>query len=339
MIREGLSNRFEHVLDKLSYRRASGLPRQLHLSVTDRCFLPCLHCDIWKNDTVDLPTEQWLSTIDRLGAWCAPGGMNFVGGETLLRKDLELLVARAVGYGFTVSFNTNGYLVTQERAESLAKAGASIAYVSMDGLEKETVDHSRGREGSYEKAVAALRYFSEQASIQPIIACILHAHNADQMLPLLDWSEQHGYQLVIQPLYQNFGNVDYDPDWWKSSDFWPHQPEQQQKIEAVLDELSRARVQGRAICNEAAQFQAMKYHFRSGSEDLGLSCRAGHHDLSFDPQGKIRLCYFLEPVGDMSDPEPFETLWNDWTTLRRRWEVSRCGRHCNLLNCNFDQEQ
>ncbi|MBM75929.1 MAG: hypothetical protein CMK59_11060 [Proteobacteria bacterium] len=337
MIRQKLSNALELGLDKMSYRRAPGLPEQLHLSVTDRCFLPCLHCDIWKNDTVDLPTEVWLSTIDRLGKWCGPACMNFVGGETLLRKDLELLVSRAVGHGFTVSFNTNGYLVTKSRAESLAQAGASIAYVSMDGLEKKTVDHSRGREGSYEKALTALKHFSEY-SIQPIVACILHAHNANQMLPLLDWCEHRGYQLVIQPLYQNFGNVEYDPNWWRESEFWPHKKEEIELLEQTLDLLTVARNQGRAICNQAMQLQAMKFHFRAGSGDLGLSCRAGHSDLSIDPQGKVRLCYFLEPVGDIFEERSFDDIWHDWQTLRRRWQVSRCGRRCNLLNCNFDRE-
>ena len=92
MLRQKISNVVEHVLDVKKLRRAPNLPRQIHLSVTDRCFLPCLHCDIWKNDTIDLPTQDWLDIIDKLGVWCPNGSMNFVGGETLLRKDLEILV-------------------------------------------------------------------------------------------------------------------------------------------------------------------------------------------------------------------------------------------------------
>jgi type IV secretory pathway VirB6-like protein len=57
----------DRVLDHLRLRRAPGRPTQVHLSVTDRCFLPCLHCDIWKNKAEDLPTAFWLDAIDRLG--------------------------------------------------------------------------------------------------------------------------------------------------------------------------------------------------------------------------------------------------------------------------------
>ena len=71
--------------------------------------------------------------------------------------------------------------------------------------------------------------------------------------------------------------------------------------------------------------------------DNGFLCRAGHSDLSFDPAGNIRLCYFLPPVATIFDAAPLPLIWDGAEALRRRWEVSRCGRRCNLLNCNFDR--
>ena len=71
-------------------------------------------------------------------------------------------------------------------------------------------------------------------------------------------------------------------------------------------------------------------------EDAGVSCRAGHSDISIDPQGTIRLCYFLETVGSFHSAVPLAEQWNHHVTMRRRWEVSRCTRSCSLLNCNFN---
>ena len=88
MISQYVANMVERVLDRFELRRAPSLPKQIHLSVTDRCFLPCLHCDIWKNEATDLPTQVWMNVIDKLGEWCAPASINFVGGEPLLRSDL-----------------------------------------------------------------------------------------------------------------------------------------------------------------------------------------------------------------------------------------------------------
>ena len=336
MIRQRLSNLVEGLLDRRQLRRAPGLPSQLHLSVTDRCFLPCLHCDIWKNEAEDLPTADWMQVIDRLGQWCAPASMNFVGGEPLLRSDLKLLVRQAVGNGFEVSFNTNGWLVNEKRASELCEAGASVAYISLDGMHEKTVDHSRGKAGSYAKAMAAIDHFDRLPNPRVVIASVLHAQNATEIIELLHWVEKRQLQLVVQPLYQNFGNVAYDPDWWKTSPLWPASERQLQLLDETLDILTVARLKGRPVCNEAAQLQAMKFHFRQPQKDSGVSCRAGHSDLSFDPHGRVRLCYFLEPIGTIYEACSFADMWARVETLSRRWEVSRCERHCNLLNCNFD---
>lgn len=332
----GLADR---ALDRMRLRRAPQRPTQVHLSVTDRCFLPCLHCDIWKNEDPDLPTTVWEDTIDRLGAWLAPASMNFVGGEPLLRKDLEQLMGRAVQRGFDVSFNTNGWLVTDKRARAVAQAGVRIAYVSMDGFRAETVDHSRGRAGSRDKAMAAIDRLLDAGVPRVIVATILHADNAAEVPELLDFVKSRGLQLVVQPLYQNFGNNAYDPDWWRHSAMFPHQPQALSRVEQALDTLSVERLRGGPVCNAVEQLQAMKGHFAAPQDDNRHICRAGHSDISFDPQGRIRLCYFLDPVGTVFDATPFPVMWDAWTTLRRRWEVSRCDRRCNLLNCNFDRDE
>ena len=333
-----LADLVERGLDRARLRRAPGRPTQVHLSVTDRCFLPCLHCDIWKNKDEDLPGRVWEDVIDRLAPWCAPAGMNFVGGEPLLRKDLEGLMARAVQRGFTVSFNTNGWLMTPARARGISAAGASIAYVSLDGMEPATVDHSRGRAGSFDKAVAAIELLRGLPNPRVVITVILHAHNAAEIPALLDWVRERGLQMVVQPLYQNFGDNDYDPDWWRASELWPRTQAELSAIEDALDRLTAERLRGGPVCNDAYQLQAMKLHFRHPERDTGASCRAGHSDISFDPQGRVRLCYFLEPVGTVFDATPFPVMWEALATLRRRYEVSRCERHCNLLNCNFGPE-
>lgn len=328
---------FDRALDRARLRRAPGRPRQIHLSVTDRCFLPCLHCDIWKNEAEDLPGEVWEDLIDRLGPWCAPAGMNFVGGEPFLRRDLESLIARATRRGFEVSFNTNGWLVTPERAARVAEAGARIAYVSLDGMRAETVDHSRGRKGSYDKALRAIELLQASGGPRVVVACVLHGRNAAELPELLAWVRARGLQLVVQPLYQSFGDNAYDPDWWRTAPLFPREEAELQAIDAALDALSAERLRGGPVCNAVAQLQAMKRHFREPGTDNGASCRAGHTDLSFDPQGRIRLCYFLEPVGSVFDTAPLPVVWDSLTTLRRRWEVSRCERACSLLNCNFER--
>jgi len=327
----------DRTLDRARLRRAPQRPNQVHMAVTDRCFLPCVHCDIWKNKTPDLDGSIWSGLIDQLGEWCAPAGMNFVGGEPLLRKDLESLMGQAVRNGFEVSFNTNGWLVTDARAQAIADAGVSVAYVSLDGMIRETVDHSRGRAGSFDKAMEAIDRFDALPNPRVVIAAILHTENAAEIPQLLEFVRDRGMQLVVQPLYQNFGDNKYDPNWHETSPLFPRTKAALAGIDAAVDALVAERMRGGSVCNPVGQLVAYKNHFRNPEKDNGHQCRAGHTDLSVDALGNIRMCYFLDPVGSILDERPLPLVWDGYQTLRRRWEVSRCDRSCNLLNCNFER--
>lgn len=333
-LRPGASRLLNHALDQAHLRRAPGRPRQIHLSVTDRCFLPCLHCDIWKNKTPDLPFEVWRDTLDRLAEWLGPVAVNFVGGEPLLRRDLEELMAHAVALGDEVTFNTNAWLLNERRAARIAEAGVSVVYISMDGAREATVDHSRGRAGSWARCHEAFRLFDALPNPRVVVACILNGGNAAEIPELLAFVRDRGYQLVVQPLYQNFGDNAYDPTWYTRSPLWP---KDLGPVNAALDLLIAERRRGGPVCNAVGQLQAMKGYFAAPDRFNGLTCKAGHSDLAFDPHGNVRMCYFLEPVATVFDLAPLAAIWDAPRTLRRRWEVSRCERSCNLLNCNFDR--
>jgi MoaA/NifB/PqqE/SkfB family radical SAM enzyme len=262
--------------------------------------------------------------------------MNFVGGEPLLRKDLERLMARAVRLGFEVTFNTNGWLLTDARARALADAGVSVAYLSLDGFHEATVDASRGRAGSWRKVMEACDRLDAVGNPRVVIACILHAGNAREIPALLDWVKARGYELVVQPLYQNFGENAHEPGWWRRSHLWPG-PDDLPAIDAALDTLAEERRNAGKVCNDVRQLEGFRTYFHDPGRPAGQPCKAGHSDIAFDPAGNVRLCYFLEPVGNVTQDADLPRLWNALGTMRRRHEVSRCTRACALLNCNFDQ--
>ncbi len=325
----------ERLLAAARLRAAPERPTQVHLSVTDRCFLPCGHCDIYKNETTDLPEETWARVIDELAVWLGPVSVNFVGGEPLLRPDLERLMGRATDRGMTVTFNTNAWLLNDKRAQALSDAGVSVAYLSCDGFNEATVDHSRGRAGSWKKVREACDRLDALPNPRVVISCILHGGNAAEIGSLLAWCKSRGYELVVQPLYQNFGNNAYDPSWWRRSDMWPTDLA---PIDEALDILVAERQNAGKVCNAVGQLEAFRGYFRNPSVENGQVCKAGHTDLAFDPAGNVRLCYFLEPIGTLTDGRALSKMWNDATTLRRRYEVHTCTRTCNLLNCNFGAE-
>ena len=108
----------------LHVSRAPVRPEQLHVSLTERCCLPCKMCDIWKaRPGRELTTGEWCGIFDQMAAWAGPVALNFSGGEPLMRRDLPQLVAAGASHGFTVTSNTNGVLLNERLATEIEDAG------------------------------------------------------------------------------------------------------------------------------------------------------------------------------------------------------------------------
>src|SRR5512142_3182501 len=81
--------------------------RDLRISVTDRCNLRCVYCmprEVFGRDYRFLPRRELLTfeEIERVARMFVAGGVRKIrltGGEPLLRRDVEELVARLARLG------------------------------------------------------------------------------------------------------------------------------------------------------------------------------------------------------------------------------------------------
>jgi GTP 3',8-cyclase len=119
--------------------------RDLRISVTDRCNFRCTYCmpkEVFGRDYEFLRREQLLTfeEIERLvGIFVAHGveKVRLTGGEPLLRRELERLVAMLAAVpGLDLTLTTNGSLLPQ-KAQVLADAGLRRVTVSLDSLDGE----------------------------------------------------------------------------------------------------------------------------------------------------------------------------------------------------------
>ena len=117
--------------------------RDLRISVTDRCNFRCVYCmpkAVFDKDYAFLPRESLLSfeEITRLASLFAAHGVNKIrltGGEPLLRRNLEHLVAQLAAIpGLEVTLTTNGVLLPK-KAAALKAAGLKRVTVSLDSLD------------------------------------------------------------------------------------------------------------------------------------------------------------------------------------------------------------
>ena len=119
--------------------------RDLRISVTDRCNFRCLYCmprEVYGRDYAFLPRSALLSfeEITRVaGAFHGLGvrKLRLTGGEPLLRRELERLVAMLAALpDAEVTMTTNGALLAR-KAQLLADAGLARVTVSLDSVDED----------------------------------------------------------------------------------------------------------------------------------------------------------------------------------------------------------
>lgn len=123
--------------------RPPDFPPQVQVEVTNRCNLRCIMCT--RNQMTRPTGDMSLETFRRVAdEWSREPGsvlrLYFL-GEPLLHRGLEQMVAYATSVRDrnpapgTVGIQTNGMLLTRERARSLLDAGLRTFSISLDGLE------------------------------------------------------------------------------------------------------------------------------------------------------------------------------------------------------------
>ena len=130
-------------------RDTLGRPvRDLRISVTDRCNFRCPYCmpkEIFGPHFTflhreDLLTFEELARLTRIFVRLGVEKVRLTGGEPLLRRDLERLVAQLAPIeGLKdIALTTNGSLLTREKARALKDAGLRRITISLDSLDDAT---------------------------------------------------------------------------------------------------------------------------------------------------------------------------------------------------------
>lgn len=135
-------------------------PVQISFDITTNCNFRCIHC--FNNSGADAPSqesspEEKLETARQI-ARMHPINVCLCGGEATTSPHLfEIIDALRPGVG-KISMVSNGFLMTPALAQKLREHGLSLVQISLDGAYAWQHDTFRGVQGSFERAVAAIRY-------------------------------------------------------------------------------------------------------------------------------------------------------------------------------------
>jgi cyclic pyranopterin phosphate synthase len=179
--------------------------RDLRISVTDRCNFRCTYCmpkEVFGRDYAFLPQDQLLSfeEIERISRAFVDLGVRKIrltGGEPLMRRDLESLIAKlaAIPGAEDIALTTNGSFPLA-RIASLKEAGLKRMTVSLDALDDETfmgmndVDFPVANVLEWIEASAA-------AGLNPVKVnmVVKRGVNEHAILPMARYFREHGHIL------------------------------------------------------------------------------------------------------------------------------------------------
>ncbi len=294
----------------------------------------CVHCDLWKtkNQHLELDTARWKAVIDDLGAWLPHRHLHFTGGEPFLRKDfLELVRYARTEHDFVISANTSGILIRDAILNEVREAGFNGLIFSIDGL-GDLHGVIRGNKQVFQRNLKWIEDLRHHMFIT--IATVIMEPNLDALVPLIDFAVEVGAAGIgYQPLFQNFGQ-EHDPFWYEKSPIWPKDPH---RVVEVIDQLAERKREGAPVLNSFKQLELWKKYFFSPIEIHEYRCLVGETNLAVSPYGEVRLCYNMDPIGNVREDLP-SRLWLSHEAARRRSIIDRCHRSCSVMNCNFNEQ-
>jgi len=182
-----------YVLDYYSNRKFNEIgkePNAVVIKPTLKCVANCKHCEGRLKDFESknlLEINEYISFFkDLVDLGCKY--LCISGGEPLIYKDLLKLVDVATQLGLIVSINTNGWLLDNEKLNSLLKNGVLQVNLSLDSPDSDMHDSLRGLCGLFNKVTNLFYTYNQKREYDYIlnIRMILSKYSYRKLPEMID---------------------------------------------------------------------------------------------------------------------------------------------------------
>lgn len=278
--------------------------RDLRISVTDRCNFRCSYCmpaDVFGEAYRFLPkaellTFEEIARLARVFAGLGARKVRLTGGEPLIRKELDRLIAliAAIPDLDDIALTTNGYFLPQQ-AQALRGAGLRRVTVSLDSLDNAVFRALNGGRADVDRVLAGI-VAAQHAGFAPIKinAVVKRGVNDGTVIDLARFCRERGY-IARFIEYMDVGNL----NGWRLDDVVPAR-EIVERIDAQMPlEPVAPRYPGEV---------ARRYRYRDGSGEIGVIasvtqpfCGACTR-LRLSPDGRMFTCLFGAHGTDLRGP-------------------------------------
>jgi cyclic pyranopterin phosphate synthase len=237
--------------------------RDLRISVTDRCNFRCVYCmpkEVYGRDHRFLDRRELLTfeEIARVARVFVDGGvrkLRITGGEPLVRRDLERLIALLADLDVDLTLTTNGSLLPQ-KAQALADAGLSRITVSLDSLDDAQFRALNDVDFPVERVLEGIDAAAAAGLPVKVNAVVKRGANDDQVVPMAAFFRERGHTLRFIE-YMDVGTTNV----WRLDDVVPAA-----EIVTKLDEAFGVEPVDPSYRGEVAR----RYRYRDRSGEFGV---------------------------------------------------------------------
>ncbi len=304
----------------------------LRISVTDRCSFRCVYCmprEVYDDHEYLARSEildyDEIARVARIAVGLGVRKVRLTGGEPLLRRQLDRLVARlSVIDGIEdLALTTNGHLLA-DQASALAGAGLGRVTVSLDGIADAVVRRMIDTDVPVSVVLDAIDA-AQRVGLGPIKVntVVRRGWNDDQVEPLLDHFRFSGHTVRFIE-YMDVGST----NGWDRAEMMPSA-----ELVARIAATWPIEAVGRTTPSEVAE----TYRFVDGGGEVGFISSVSQpfcgdcSRLRLSAEGAIYTCLFATSGTDLkrplrsgaSDDDLAEVIAGAWTSRADRYSELR----------------
>jgi cyclic pyranopterin phosphate synthase len=311
--------------------------RDLRISVTDRCNFRCVYCmpkEIYGRDHRFLERRELLSfeEIARVARVFVDQGvtkLRITGGEPLVRRDLERLIALLAELEIDLTLTTNASLLPQ-KAQALADAGLRRITVSLDSLDDAQFRALNDVDFPVDRVLEGIEAATAAGLPVKVNAVVKRGANDDQIVPMARFFRECGHTLRFIE-YMDVGHT----NGWRLDDVVPAR-----EIVGLLDEAFGVEPVDAGYRGEVAK----RWRYRDGSGEVGVIASVTQPfcgdctRIRLSAEGKLFTCLFAVRGHDLralvrggaTDEELESTVRSLWRGRADRYSELRSEATADL---------
>ncbi|MEA2718729.1 MAG: 3,8-cyclase [Candidatus Eremiobacteraeota bacterium] len=271
----------------------------LRVSVTDRCNLRCVYCmpeaGLPWIPKPDVLTFEEITAIVRAAASIGVRSIRLTGGEPLIRRDLDQLVAMiaAVPGIDDIALSTNGLLLEQQ-APALAAAGLRRVNISLDTLHEDRFTAIARRPGLDRVLTGIDAAIAHGLGPVKINCVVMRGANDDELESFARMTRERAVHIRFIEVMPVHDNVEMQKDAWVSSD----------EVLARLGALGELH----AVPNPHGNGPARTFAYDGAPGTVGVISPLAHdycetcNRVRLSADGRLKLCLFGDNMIDLRTP-------------------------------------